>query len=173
MPIAAPQDDASVALDLLPCICSMISVQSYARKLRSEVARLKETQPGRDWKCRASHYLRKACVMYLVMKDPRSPILAKAIAALSVGYLFSPIQLIPSFIPVLGWLDDIAVLSAGMWLVNRLTPKEIILQSQANAIALRAKWLPAAAPPKSLALGDSYSEDPPVEQREDSRNRPG
>lgn len=140
----------------------MISVQSYARKLCSEVARLKETQPGRDWRCRAGHYLRQACVLYLIMKHPRSPLLAKAIATLSVGYLFSPIQLIPSFIPILGWLDDIAVLSAGMWLVKRLTPKAIILQCQENAIAMRAKWLPAA-PPASRALGASFSEDPSVD----------
>ena len=100
--------------------------------------------------------------MYLIMKHPQSPLLAKAVAGLSVGYLFSPIQLIPSFIPVLGWLDDIAVLSAGMWLVNKLTPKAIILQCQENAIAMRAKWLPPA-PPTSRVLGDSFSDDRSVD----------
>jgi uncharacterized membrane protein YkvA (DUF1232 family) len=85
-------------------------------------------------KLRASHYLRKAYVIYLVMKHPQSPYLAKTIAALSVGYVVSPIQLIPSFIPVLGWLDDFAVLTAGMWLLNKLTPKAIMVQCQSVAM---------------------------------------
>jgi uncharacterized membrane protein YkvA (DUF1232 family) len=122
----------------------MISIHNYAIKLLSGTPKPKEGPRGYGWHSRASHYLRKAFVIYLIMKDPQSPFLAKAVAALSVGYIFSPIQLIPSFIPVFGWLDDVAVLSAGMWLLNRLTPKAVMLQCQANAMAMQAKWLSEA-----------------------------
>jgi uncharacterized membrane protein YkvA (DUF1232 family) len=113
----------------------MPSTQNLAERLPSEAPPAKDAPAVLGLKFRASHYLRKAYVIYLVMKHPESPYLAKTVAALSVGYLFSPIQLIPSFIPVFGWLDDIAVLSAGMWLLNRLTPESVILQCRAQAIA--------------------------------------
>lgn len=122
----------------------MISIQSYAIRLLGGTPKPKEGPRRYGWKSRASRYLKKAFVIYLIMKDPQSPFLAKAVATLSVGYIFSPIQLIPSFIPVFGWLDDIAVLSAGMWLLDRLTPKAVMLQCQANAMAMQAKWLSEA-----------------------------
>jgi uncharacterized membrane protein YkvA (DUF1232 family) len=119
----------------------MITIESYATKLRSGACKPEAGRHGRGWKSTASRYLGKACLIYLIMKDPRSPLAAKAVAALSVGYIFSPIQLIPSFIPVLGWLDDIAVLSGGLWLLNRLTPKEVLLQCQIDAASMHAMWL--------------------------------
>ena len=60
--------------------------------------------------------------LYLTSKDPRTPLLAKAIVALTVGYALSPIDLIPDFIPIVGYLDDLLLLPAGIWLAIRLVP---------------------------------------------------
>jgi uncharacterized membrane protein YkvA (DUF1232 family) len=65
---------------------------------------------------------REVHTLALVARDARTPWYAKLIAALAVGYGFSPIQLIPSFIPVLGLLDDVVILSAGMRVALWLTP---------------------------------------------------
>jgi uncharacterized membrane protein YkvA (DUF1232 family) len=61
-----------------------------------------------------------------VLRHPRVPWTARAVAGISVMYLVNPIQLIPTFIPVIGQLDDLFVLYAGMKLVRKLTPKEIM-----------------------------------------------
>ncbi len=56
-----------------------------------------------------------------------------------MGYVFSPIQLIPSFIPVIGWLDDAAVLYAGMRILKRLTPAAVMTECRANAAVVLGK----------------------------------
>jgi uncharacterized membrane protein YkvA (DUF1232 family) len=61
-----------------------------------------------------------------VLRHPRVPWRARMVAAVSVMYLVSPIQIIPTFIPVIGQLDDLLVLFVGMKLVRKLTPKEIV-----------------------------------------------
>jgi uncharacterized membrane protein YkvA (DUF1232 family) len=119
----------------------MISIERYAEKLEADASEPEHRSQAYRWKTRAGDYLTKVRVIYLILKHPKSPFLAKAVAGLSIGYIFSPIQLIPSFIPVIGWLDDIAVLTAGMWLLARLTPTAVILECQENAAATRAKWL--------------------------------
>lgn len=60
--------------------------------------------------------------LYLTSKDPRTPLLAKLIVVLTVGYALSPIDLIPDFIPIVGYLDDLLLLPAGIWLAIRLVP---------------------------------------------------
>jgi uncharacterized membrane protein YkvA (DUF1232 family) len=116
----------------------MISIERYEERIAANTS---DTEEGRcDWKPRAGDYLKRVRVIYLILKHPKSPILAKAVAALSIGYVFSPIQLIPSFIPIIGWLDDFAVLSAGTWLLVRLTPTEVIRQCQHDAATPRSTW---------------------------------
>lgn len=70
--------------------------------------------------------LQRLTLFYRLLSDPRAPWLAKVIASLCVGYVFSPIQLIPSFIPVIGQLDDIFVISLGMKLICRFTPRAVL-----------------------------------------------
>jgi len=65
-------------------------------------------------------------VVYLAAKDPRTPWYAKAIAICTVAYALSPIDLIPDFIPVLGYLDDIIIVPAGIALAIRLIPAEVL-----------------------------------------------
>ena len=64
--------------------------------------------------------------LYLVARDPRTPWLAKAVIAGVVAYALSPVDLIPDFIPFIGYLDDLILIPLGVALAIRLTPVEII-----------------------------------------------
>jgi uncharacterized membrane protein YkvA (DUF1232 family) len=74
------------------------------------------------WKAWANRLKIEIYALYLAYRDPRTPWYAKVVAAFVVGYAFSPIDLIPDFIPVLGLLDDIVLVPLGLALVIRLTP---------------------------------------------------
>jgi uncharacterized membrane protein YkvA (DUF1232 family) len=65
-------------------------------------------------------------MVWMILKDPRTPWYARVVAACTVGYLLSPVQLIPSFIPVIGLLDDFAVLWVGYRLIRRLAPRAVM-----------------------------------------------
>ena len=64
--------------------------------------------------------------LFLACRDPRTPWYAKAIAAAVAAYAFSPIDLIPDFIPVLGYLDDLVIVPLGIALAIRLIPREVL-----------------------------------------------
>ena len=64
--------------------------------------------------------------LYFAARDPRTPWYAKALAAFVVAYALSPIDLIPDFIPVLGYLDDLVLAPVGLWLAVRLVPTEVM-----------------------------------------------
>jgi uncharacterized membrane protein YkvA (DUF1232 family) len=87
--------------------------------------------------------------LYLAMGDPRVPWTAKALAALVAGYAFSPVDLIPDFIPVVGLLDDLVILPGGLWLARRLIPEAVMRDLRARAAARMDQarprfWLAAA-----------------------------
>ena len=65
-------------------------------------------------------------VLYLSYKDPRTPWYAKLVAMLIVAYAFSPIDLIPDFIPILGYLDDLIIVPFGIILALKLIPPNVI-----------------------------------------------
>jgi len=71
--------------------------------------------------------------LYFAYLDKRTPLFAKIMAIIVVGYAMSPIDLIPDFIPVLGYLDDVILLPFGIWLTLKLIPKEIVEQSKIKA----------------------------------------
>src|SRR5260370_33718482 len=71
--------------------------------------------------------------IYLAARDPRVPWYAKALAACVAGYALSPIDLIPDFIPVLGYLDDLVIVPLGILAVVRLIPPAIPAQHRAAA----------------------------------------
>jgi uncharacterized membrane protein YkvA (DUF1232 family) len=75
--------------------------------------------------------------LYLAGRDPRVPWYAKAMAALVAGYALSPLDLIPDFIPVVGYLDDLILVPLGIVLVIRLIPSEIMAEHRATAAAAR------------------------------------
>jgi uncharacterized membrane protein YkvA (DUF1232 family) len=72
-------------------------------------------------------------VLLYACKDPETPWYAKAIAAIVVAYAFSPIDLIPDFIPVLGLLDDLIIVPLGIALAIRLVPREVMERSRRKA----------------------------------------
>jgi uncharacterized membrane protein YkvA (DUF1232 family) len=71
--------------------------------------------------------------VYLAARDPRVPWYAKAVALCVAGYALSPIDLIPDFVPVLGYLDDVVIVPAGILAVVRLIPPEIMAEHRAAA----------------------------------------
>ena len=79
-----------------------------------------------DWKQRARELKSETYSLYLAYKDPRTPWYAKAIAICTVAYALSPIDLIPDFIPIIGYLDDIILVPAGIALAIRLIPAEVL-----------------------------------------------
>jgi uncharacterized membrane protein YkvA (DUF1232 family) len=98
----------------------------------------------RDW---ARRLRRDVGAVWLAARDPRVPWHAKALAALVAAYALSPVDLIPDFIPVLGLLDELVVLPAGLWLVAKLIPREIMADLRAKAEAAAAaprSWIAAA-----------------------------
>jgi uncharacterized membrane protein YkvA (DUF1232 family) len=76
---------------------------------------------------------RDAHAIYLASRDPRVPWYAKVLAIAVAGYALSPIDLIPDFIPVLGYLDDLIIVPLGIWLVVSLIPEEIMAEYRAIA----------------------------------------
>jgi uncharacterized membrane protein YkvA (DUF1232 family) len=84
-------------------------------------------------KVRARALKKEAYAMYLAARDPRTPWYAKALIFLVVAHTFSPIDLIPDFVPVLGYLDDLIITPGGIWLAVRLIPSEIMTEARATA----------------------------------------
>jgi uncharacterized membrane protein YkvA (DUF1232 family) len=85
------------------------------------------------WKKWATSLRNNTYALYLASRDARVPILAKIIIGLVVAYALSPIDLIPDFIPVIGYLDDLLLLPVGIWLAIRLIPQEVWQECQAMA----------------------------------------
>jgi uncharacterized membrane protein YkvA (DUF1232 family) len=78
---------------------------------------------------------RDSHAIYLASRDPRVPWYAKALAIAVAAYALSPIDLIPDFIPVIGYLDDLFIVPLGIWLVVSLIPDEIMVECRAKADA--------------------------------------
>ncbi|WML58669.1 YkvA family protein [Neobacillus sp. PS2-9] len=81
-------------------------------------------------------------LLYLSYKDSRVPCYAKLVAICVVAYAFSPIDLIPDFIPILGYLDDLIIVPLGISLALKLIPPFIIEENRAKAEEIRQKGKP-------------------------------
>ncbi|MGV1684195.1 YkvA family protein [Sphingopyxis sp. NJF-3] len=75
----------------------------------------------------------EAHAAWLAARDPRTPMLARLLAVAVAAYALSPIDLVPDFIPVLGWLDDLILVPAGLWAVRRLIPAPLWAELHAAA----------------------------------------
>jgi len=89
-----------------------------------------------QWKHQAGQLKVETYALYLACRDPRVPWYAKAFVAIVVGYAFSPIDLIPDFIPVLGYLDDLVLVPLGITLALRMIPKTVLDECRVNAAEL-------------------------------------
>jgi uncharacterized membrane protein YkvA (DUF1232 family) len=109
-------------------------------------------------KIRARTLKRDVHAIYLAARSPRVPWHVKIIAIAVAGYALSPIDLIPDFIPVLGYVDDLIIVPLGIWLVLSLIPEEVMAEcravadeaamrprSNAAAITIVAIWILGAA----------------------------
>jgi uncharacterized membrane protein YkvA (DUF1232 family) len=84
-------------------------------------------------KARALELKREAYAIHFAARDPRTPWYAKALIFFVVAHTFSPIDLIPDFIPILGYLDDLIIAPGGLWLAVRLIPPEVMAEARSAA----------------------------------------
>lgn len=90
----------------------------------------------RKW---AKNLKQQTLVVYFAARDPRTPWLVRLLALFIAAYALSPIDLIPDFIPVLGYLDDLIIVPLGLFLVMRLIPPEVMVDAREKAAnAVRA-----------------------------------
>ena len=90
----------------------LASLQAWARRLR-----------------------RDALTLWFAWRDPRTPLPVKGLCLFVAAYTFSPIDLIPDFVPILGYLDDLVLLPALIWLAVRLMPADVLEASRLRADA--------------------------------------
>lgn len=81
----------------------------------------------------AKQLKQQTLTVYYAARDPRTPWFVRLLALLVAAYALSPIDLIPDFIPVIGYLDDLLLLPLGIALVVRLTPPEVMADARSKA----------------------------------------
>lgn len=94
----------------------------------------------------AENLKRDIIAIWIAARDDRTPIVAKIVAATTAAYALSPIDLIPDFIPVLGYLDDVIIVPLGIWLALRLVPEQLMTEFRKTASWLTEK-------PKNVIMG--------------------
>lgn len=120
-----------------------------------------------SWKQRIKELKTETYAIYLASKDPRVPWYTKILIAFVVAYTFSPIDLIPDFIPVIGYLDDLVIVPLGILLALKMIPPEVMAEcrgfarerlnqdqpnSRAAAAVILVIWLLAAAVITTIAV---------------------
>ncbi len=110
-----------------------------------------------SWKAAAQRLKEETYALYLAYRDPRGPWYARVFVALLVGYVFSPVDPIPDFIPVVGLLDEMVVVPLGVILARKMIPDEVLAEcrekmkegkkpvSRTAAVVMVAVWLLLAA----------------------------
>lgn len=86
----------------------------------------------RSW---ARSIKREGIALWFAVRDPRTPMLPKVLCAIVVAYALSPIDLIPDFIPILGFVDDALLLPGLMWLAIKAMPPDLLTQCRQKADA--------------------------------------
>jgi uncharacterized membrane protein YkvA (DUF1232 family) len=94
------------------------------------------------WKTWARELKVEVYTLYLAYRDPRVPWYARAFAACVVAYAFSPIDLIPDPVPVLGYLDDLVLIPIGVALARKMIPPQVLLESKERAQQVIAQGKP-------------------------------
>src|SRR6476661_4737652 len=96
-----------------------------------------------SWRQKVRQLKTETYALYLSYRDPRTPWYARLFAAVVVGYAFSPLDLIPDFIPILGLLDDLILIPLGILVARKLIPAAVMAESRVKAENLRAEGKPA------------------------------
>lgn len=105
------------------------------------------------WRERLSDLERDTLALYYAYRDPRTPWLARGWAALVAAYALSPIDLIPDFVPVLGYLDDLVLVPLGIVVAVRLIPATVLADSRARAREALGSGKPRVWAGAALVLG--------------------
>ncbi len=90
---------------------------------------------------------RDVMTLWFAIKHPQTPWHVRLFAAIVTAYALSPIDLIPDFIPVLGYLDDLILVPIGVWLLLRMIPQQVLVDSRAQS---QAWFLKDQRKPRSL-----------------------
>ena len=99
----------------------------------------------RDW---ARELKAETIALWFCCRHPQTPLVAKILATIVVAYALSPIDLIPDFIPVIGYLDDVILIPLGIYFTLKLIPKPVIAECRVKALA----WMEARqAKPRNYA----------------------
>ena len=102
----------------------------------------------KSWKTKSKQLRTEIVALYLASKHPRTPWYAKVLAALIIGYALSPIDLIPDFIPGVGYLDDLIIIPAGIALLVKIIPGDVLeecrLKAQSDLSSRKSKHRVAA-----------------------------
>lgn len=91
------------------------------------------------FKAAAKRLKMETMTLYFVARDERTPWYARGLAFVVVGYALSPFDLIPDAIPVLGLLDDLILVPAGIWLVLKLVPQNVLEEARVQASKAESK----------------------------------
>ncbi len=94
------------------------------------------------WKKRARQLKVEVYALYLAYRDPRVPLHARVVAACVVGYAFSPIDLIPDPVPILGYLDDLVLIPLGVALAVKLIPPDVLAECRDRSRAVMQQGKP-------------------------------
>ena len=94
------------------------------------------------WRQRARQLKVETYAIYLAYRDPRVPWYARLFAACVVGYAFSPIDLIPDFIPILGYVDDLVLVPLGILLAIKMIPPEVLAECREKSQEIMAQGKP-------------------------------
>ena len=106
---------------------------SHPRFAVRQTLRFSMTHWLASWKHCAHQLKVELYALYLAYRDPRVPIYARVFAACVVGYAFSPIDLIPDFIPILGYLDDFVIIPVGVVVALKMIPAVVMLDCRIRA----------------------------------------
>lgn len=82
------------------------------------------------WKKRVKKLKEEVLVLYVASKDPRISRWHKFLLGIVIGYLFCPLDLIPDFIPILGYLDDLLLVPVGIWLMTKIIPPTVLTDAR-------------------------------------------
>jgi uncharacterized membrane protein YkvA (DUF1232 family) len=97
-----------------------------------------------SWKKRTEQLKTEVYALYLAYKDQRTPLVARVFAAVVVAYAFSPIDLIPDFIPILGYLDDLVLVPLGIFLALKMIPPEVMRECRLQSADVMAQGNPVS-----------------------------
>lgn len=106
-----------------------------------------------NFKTCVHHLKRETYALYLAARHPRTPWYAKLFVAGVVAYAFSPIDLIPDFVPVLGYLDDLILIPLGIVVAIKLVPPEVLAECHARAQEAAANGKPVSRVAAVVIIG--------------------